>query len=62
MIANGVFSLKIGGIWRKENTDEAGFSFRLLGVLVGTMQKPSQEKEIEEEEIQELLKSRLQLI
>ena len=59
MISNGVFTLKIGGVWRKENTDEAGFSFRLLAVLVKAIQKPTQEEEFEEEELQELLKSRL---
>ena len=58
VIMDGIYSLKIGGVWRKENTDEAGFSFRVLAVLVNTIQKPSKEEEFEEEAIQELLDSR----
>ena len=55
MITNGVFTLKIGGVWRKENTDEAGISFRVIAVLVNAIQKPMQEEEFEEEELQNLL-------
>ena len=54
----GVFSLKISGVWRRENTPDAGFSIRVLAVLVKSFHNINQDEEYEEESIKNLLKQR----
>ena len=59
IITNGVYSLKIGGVWRKENSTSSGFSIRVLAVLVNSFYKASsEEEENDDSAYQELLKSR----
>ena len=59
IITNGVYSLKIGGVWRKENTTSSGFSIRVLAVLVNSFYKASsEEEENDDTSYQELLKTR----
>ena len=59
IITNGVYSLKIGGVWRKENSTSSGFSIRVLAVLVNSFYKASsEEEENDDSAFQELLKSR----
>ena len=59
IITNGVYSLKIGGVWRKENSTSSGFSIRVLAVLVNSFYKSStEEEENDDTAYQELLKSR----
>ena len=59
MITDGVYSLKIGGVWRKENSTSSGFSFRVLAVLVNSFYKSTnEEEENDDTAYQELLKSR----
>ena len=57
-ITEGVFSLKISGVWRRENTSDAGFSIRVLAVLVKSFLNSNQDEEFEEEEIKKLIKDR----
>ena len=59
IITNGVYSLKIGGVWKKENSTSSGFSIRALAVLVNSFYKASsEEEENDDSAFQELLKSR----
>ena len=59
IITNGVYSLKIGGVWRKENSTSSGFSIRALAVLVNSFYKASsEEEENDDSSYQELLNSR----
>ena len=59
IITSGVYSLKIGGVWRKENTTSSGFSIRVLAVLVNSFYKSStEEEENDDSAFQELLKTR----
>ena len=59
IITNGIYSLKIGGVWRKENSTSSGFSIRVLAVLVNSFYKASsEEEENDDSAYQELLKSR----
>ena len=59
IITNGVYSLKIGGVWRKENSTSSGFSIRVLAVLVNSFYKASsEEEENDDSAYQELLKTR----
>ena len=59
IITDGVYSLKIGGVWRKENSTSSGFSIRVLAVLVNSFYKSSnEEEENDDTAYQELLKSR----
>ena len=59
IITNGIYSLKIGGVWRKENSTSSGFSIRVLAVLVNSFYKSStEEEENDDSAYQELLKSR----
>ena len=58
-ITDGVYTLKISGVWRRENSPDSGFSFRVLAVLVNSYHKITQEEEYEEEALQELLNLRL---
>ena len=59
IITNGVYSLKIGGVWRKENSTSSGFSIRVLAVLVNSFYKSSNEEEENDDlSYQELLNSR----
>ena len=57
-ITSGIYSLKIGGVWRKENTTSSGFSIRVLAVLINSFYKSSEEEENDDTEYQELLKAR----
>ena len=57
-ITDGVFSLKISGVWRRENTPDAGFSIRVLAVLVKSYHNINQDEEYEEESIKNLLAQR----
>ena len=45
IITNGVYSLKISGVWRKENSTSSGFSIKVLAVLVNSFYKSSNEEE-----------------
>ena len=59
IITNGIYSLKIGGVWRKENATSSGFSIRVLAVLVNSFYKSStEEEENDDSAYQELLKMR----
>ena len=59
IITNGIYSLKIGGVWRKENSTSSGFSIRVLAVLVNSFYKSStEEEENDDSAYQELLKTR----
>ena len=57
-ITEGIFSLKISGVWRRENTSEAGISIRVLAVLVKSFHNITQDEEYEEESVKNLLNSR----
>ena len=58
IITNGVYSLKIGGVWRKENSTSSGFSIKVLAVLVNSFYKSSNEEETEDLGYQHLLTTR----
>ena len=59
IITNGVYSLKISGVWRKENSTSSGFSIKVLAVLVNSFYKSSNEEEENEDSgYQQLLKTR----
>ena len=58
IITNGVYSLKIGGVWRKENSTSSGFSIKVLAVLVNSFYKSSNEEENDETGYQHLLTTR----
>ena len=58
IITNGVYSLKIGGAWRKENSTSSGFSIKVLAVLVNSFYKSSNEEENDETGYQHLLTTR----
>ena len=59
IITNGIYSLKIGGVWRKENSTSSGFSIRVLAVLVNSFYKSStEEEENDDSAFQELIKTR----
>ena len=59
IITNGIYSLKVGGVWRKENCTSSGFSIRVLAVLVSGFYKSStEEEENDDSAYQELLKTR----
>ena len=59
IITNGIYSLKIGGVWRKENSTSSGFSIRVLAVLVNSFYKSTnEEEENDETEYTELLNLR----
>ena len=58
IITNGVYSLKIGGVWRKENSTSSGFSIKVLAVLVNLFYKSSNEEENDETGYQHLLTTR----
>ena len=59
IITSGIYSLKIGGVWRKENSTSSGFSIRVLAVLVNSFYKSStEEEENDDSAYQELLKTR----
>ena len=58
-ITNGIYSLKIGGVWRKENSPSSGFSIKVLAVLVNTFHKnTNDDEENDDAAFKELLKSR----
>ena len=59
IITGGIYSLKVGGVWRKENSTASGFSIRVLAVLVNTFFKnTTDEEENDDSAYQELLKTR----
>ena len=59
IITNGIYSLKVGGVWRKENSTSSGFSIRVLAVLVNSFYKSStEEEENDDSSYQQLLKTR----
>ena len=59
IITNGVYSLKVGGVWRKENSTSSGFSIRVLAILVNGFYKSStEEEENDDSAYQQLLKTR----
>ena len=59
IITNGIYSLKVGGVWRKENSTSSGFSIRVLAVLVNGFYKSStEEEENDDSAYQQLLKTR----
>ena len=45
IITNGIYSLKVSGVWRKENSTSSGFSIKVLAVLVNSFYKSSNEEE-----------------
>ena len=44
-ITNGIYSLKIGGVWRKENSPCSGFSIKVLAVLANAYHKNADDDE-----------------
>ena len=58
IITNGVYSLKISGVWRKENSTSSGFSIKVLAVLVNSFYKSSNEEENDETGYLHLLATR----
>ena len=59
IITDGVYSLKVGGVWRKDNSPSSGFSIRVLAVLVNNFHKTStDEEENDDSAFNELLKTR----
>ena len=58
IITNGVYSLKISGVWRKENSTSSGFSIKVLAVLVNSFYKSSNEEENDETSYKHLLTTR----
>ena len=59
IITNGIYSLKVSGVWRKENSTSSGFSIRVLAVLVNSFYKSStEEEENDNSAYQQLLKTR----
>ena len=58
IITSGIYSLKIGGVWRKENSTSSGFSIKVLAVLVNSFYKSSNEEETEDLGYQHLLTTR----
>ena len=59
IITNGVYSLKVSGVWRKENSTSSGFSIKVLAVLVNSFYKSSnEEEENDDSAYQQLLKTR----
>ena len=61
IITNRIYSLKIGGVWRKDNSPDSGFLIRVLAVLVKEIKKHVDEEEEENNKaFKELLQSRIQ--
>ena len=58
IITNGVYSLKISGVWRKENSTSSRFSIKVLAVLVNSFYKSSNEEENDETGYLHLLATR----
>ena len=59
IITNGIYSLKVSGVWRKENSTSSGFSVKVLAVLVNSFYKSSNEEEENDDSgYQQLLKTR----
>ena len=58
LITNGVYSLKVCGVWRKENSPLSGFSIRVFAVLVNLFFAGSSVEENDELSREELLKTR----
>ena len=58
-ITNGIYSLKIGGVWRKENSPCSGFSIKVLAVLANAYHKnANDDEENDDAAFKELLKLR----
>ena len=60
VITDGIYSLKIGGVWRKDKTPDSGFSIRVLAVLVNSLRKSiDEEEENDDNAFNELMNSRV---
>ena len=58
-ITKGVLSLKTGGVWRKDNSPDSGFSISVLAVLVKVLKNHvEEEEENDDKAFTELLQSK----